>query len=229
MKIARMVGVAVVVATLSLQVGTAGAAAAVDQSQTAVNDEQPIPGNPSFPAYRVAQTFTAGVTGTLDQVDMLLRRQFNPGDLNVEIRSVASGVPTNTVLATATVSESSVPSGGPSVWVSVPFNAPAPSTAGTQYAIIVYAPSGFCGGDCWMWSGAVADPYAGGAALFAVDGVNWVGNEAQLDFAFKTYVSPGLPLPTSKEQCKDDGWRAFAVFKNQGDCVSLVEARGANM
>jgi hypothetical protein len=34
------------------------------------------------------------------------------------------------------------------------------------------------------------------------------------------------PLPcvsTSKEQCKDGGWRNFPQFKNQGDCVSFVE------
>jgi hypothetical protein len=31
------------------------------------------------------------------------------------------------------------------------------------------------------------------------------------------------PLPTSKEQCKQGGWRAFG-FRNQGDCVtSLVK------
>ncbi len=30
-------------------------------------------------------------------------------------------------------------------------------------------------------------------------------------------------LPTSKEQCKNGGWRNFPQFKNQGDCVSFVE------
>jgi hypothetical protein len=33
------------------------------------------------------------------------------------------------------------------------------------------------------------------------------------------------PLPTSKDQCKRDGWRAFGTFKNQGECVSFVAAR----
>jgi hypothetical protein len=31
------------------------------------------------------------------------------------------------------------------------------------------------------------------------------------------------PLPMSKDQCKDGGWRNFPQFKNQGDCVSFVE------
>jgi hypothetical protein len=30
-------------------------------------------------------------------------------------------------------------------------------------------------------------------------------------------------LPTSKDQCKDGGWRNYPRFKNQGDCVSFVE------
>jgi hypothetical protein len=33
-------------------------------------------------------------------------------------------------------------------------------------------------------------------------------------------------LPTAKDQCKSGGWRAFGAFKNQGDCVSSVAARG---
>jgi hypothetical protein len=36
------------------------------------------------------------------------------------------------------------------------------------------------------------------------------------------------PLPTSKEQCKNGGWRSFGVFKNQGDCVSFVATGGKN-
>jgi hypothetical protein len=35
--------------------------------------------------------------------------------------------------------------------------------------------------------------------------------------------------PTSKEQCKNGGWRDFgSTFKNQGDCVSFVATRGMN-
>jgi hypothetical protein len=35
-------------------------------------------------------------------------------------------------------------------------------------------------------------------------------------------------LPTSKEQCKNGGWRNFSQFKNQGDCVSFVATNGKN-
>jgi hypothetical protein len=36
------------------------------------------------------------------------------------------------------------------------------------------------------------------------------------------------PLPTSKDQCKNGGWRSYGVFKNQGDCVSFVATGGKN-
>jgi hypothetical protein len=32
--------------------------------------------------------------------------------------------------------------------------------------------------------------------------------------------------PTSKDQCKQGGWRAFGAFKNQGECVSFVVSGG---
>jgi hypothetical protein len=35
-------------------------------------------------------------------------------------------------------------------------------------------------------------------------------------------------LPTTKEQCKDDGWQTYGAFKNQGDCVSFVATGGNN-
>jgi hypothetical protein len=39
----------------------------------------------------------------------------------------------------------------------------------------------------------------------------------------RAVVFDAPPLPTSKEQCKQNGWQSFGVFKNQGDCVSFVE------
>ena len=28
--------------------------------------------------------------------------------------------------------------------------------------------------------------------------------------------------PTSKDQCKHNGWKTYGVFKNQGDCIGFV-------
>jgi hypothetical protein len=36
------------------------------------------------------------------------------------------------------------------------------------------------------------------------------------------------PLPTTKDQCKNGGWRNFPGFRNQGDCVSFVATNGKN-
>jgi hypothetical protein len=36
------------------------------------------------------------------------------------------------------------------------------------------------------------------------------------------------PLPTSKDQCENGGWRNFPGFKNQGNCVSWVATHGNN-
>jgi hypothetical protein len=36
------------------------------------------------------------------------------------------------------------------------------------------------------------------------------------------------PRPTTRDQCKNGGWRTYGVFKNQGDCVSFVATGGKN-
>jgi hypothetical protein len=41
-------------------------------------------------------------------------------------------------------------------------------------------------------------------------------------------AQPPPPLPTSKDQCTNGGWRTFPGFKNQGDCVSFVATKGKN-
>ena len=35
-------------------------------------------------------------------------------------------------------------------------------------------------------------------------------------------------FPTTTAECKDGGWEAYGVFKNQGDCVSYVATQGKN-
>lgn len=39
---------------------------------------------------------------------------------------------------------------------------------------------------------------------------------------------PAITLPTSADQCKNGGWQAYGIFKNQGDCVSYVATKGKN-
>jgi hypothetical protein len=42
-------------------------------------------------------------------------------------------------------------------------------------------------------------------------------------FGGLTVVDAQSPLPTSKDQCKNGGWRNFPGIKSQGQCVALVE------
>ena len=51
------------------------------------------------------------------------------------------------------------------------------------------------------------------------------------DVFFQTYLTPLVPtppVPTTKAQCKNGGWRNYSGFKNQGDCVSFIATGGKN-
>ena len=50
-----------------------------------------------------------------------------------------------------------------------------------------------------------------------------IGTAVSFDVISGDVVVTDAPaLPTSKDQCKNDGWQTYGVFKNQGDCVSFV-------
>jgi hypothetical protein len=73
------------------------------------------------------------------------------------------------------------------------------------------------------WNGAYCDNGVSGTGTFRLDAGCWTGYLP----AFTVTASPALP--TNKDQCKKDGWKAFgSTFKNQGDCVSFVATSGRN-
>lgn len=41
-------------------------------------------------------------------------------------------------------------------------------------------------------------------------------------------LPPAGDLPTTVDECKQEGWEAYLVFKNQGDCVSFIATDGTN-
>jgi hypothetical protein len=225
----RAVAVAGFVSAAMLAVVPSAGAGVLDQSQ-------PILGNTAFSVadfQSVAQTFTAGITGGLDQVDLGIGR-FSPTvtvPLRVEIRGVASGVPSGPALASADVSAANVPSSSPIGFVSVPLAPPALVMAGVQYAIVLSSSS--CGGFPIICYGLVfgfgpGSSYPGGVGMFTRNsGATWTPL-ATADFSFKTYVGPAPVRPTSKSQCKKGGWRQFSnpSFRNQGQCVKYVNHQG---
>jgi len=50
--------------------------------------------------------------------------------------------------------------------------------------------------------------------------LQWLTSEGDLE------IVDAQPLPASKAQCKNGGWRNFPDFKNQGQCVSFVATGG---
>jgi hypothetical protein len=181
-----------------------------------------------------AQTFTSGLTGALDQVDVPVGRADSvvTASLLVEIRPLSSGVPSGPALASASLPAASIPVAPfPSAFLSVPLAPPAPVTAGIQYAIVLSSSS--CGvGDfftCYRWTlGPAGDSYPGGSGLRSLTaGATWTPftDFGSTDLPFKTYV---LKAPTSKQECKKGGWKRFRnpSFKNQGQCVKFVNHRG---
>jgi hypothetical protein len=188
----------------------AQAAGMVDQEQTTVDGELGI-----FQSLWMGQTFTAGISGKLDQVDLAARQNAGLGlPLIVQIRTVSGGLPSGTVLSTTTAT---VVNTTFTALISIPLSTPVNVVSGTQYAIVagssIPEPPG---GNALTVGAAASDAYAGGdAALSGDGGASWAlfgggGN----DLAFRTYVSPHTAA-----DCKDGGWRAIGDFRNQGDCV----------
>ena len=130
-----------------------------------------------------AQLFTAGLTGSLDQVDLFLVGQGASADLTVQIQTVAPGfgVPSGLSLATETVAAASLPFEGG--WVSIPIDPTVPVTAGTQYAIVLSSTTTVA-----LWGGSPGNLYPGGhPAIFFLG--NWQTFPGGCDLAFRTYVA----------------------------------------
>jgi hypothetical protein len=144
----------------------------------------------------LAQTFTAGLIGGVDRVDLNLQKFGAPtASLSIEIRDVLGGVPGSTVLASASVPSSSVPT--VRSFVPIGFATPAAVVAGTQYAIVAFSPTPF-GPNDYAWSvGGTANPYEGGGG-FGTGTIPpappWTALPAQ-DFAFQTYVAAVATAP----------------------------------
>jgi hypothetical protein len=186
--------------TTLIVVGAGASAGTIDQQLTSWTNVSAV-GDLGTWNHENAQTFTAGRSGALDQLDLALYRfdcKTSPvlcggvGDLKVELMRTAGGVPSGTPLATATVPSTSIPLGKyPSLdglsWISVPIG-PVPVTAATQYAIVLSSTGMYA----WGLDETAGGPYLGGST-FSRDAADsssaWFGPQPS-DKAFKTYVKP---------------------------------------
>jgi hypothetical protein len=136
-----------------------------------------------------AQTFTAGLTGGIDQVDLYIDSHGGPTTpVTIEIRDTSGGDPGATVLATQSVPAAAITAAGS--WVTVNFTTPAPVTAGTQYAVLAYDPA--LSMSQFYELGYAGDVYAGGRFTYASSSPPagpWAAGTTA-DLAFKTYVAP---------------------------------------
>jgi hypothetical protein len=158
----------------------------------------------------IAQTFTAGITGDLDGVDLSLAKNNAPTvPLTVEIRDVFPGFIGTTALASA-----SIPAAGLSAslaFVAIPFATPVPVSAGSQYAIVAH--SNTASPNVYSWGNVASDVYAGGLVLVSGSSppIAWEP-DSDFDQAFKTYVVPA-PGATPPAATGPTGLRAAALKK----------------
>jgi hypothetical protein len=210
-------------AALLLGIAAPASAGTLDQQQTLSSSDAGL-----FSSQSVAQTFTPGSTGRIDQVDLLLFKVGTPPgpSVTVEIRGTTAASPDATPLATATIPISAV--GASPAFLPFTFATPVPITPGTKFTIVAYSPG--AGGNAVGWRLQNSDVYSEGAQFYdsteaIPPGSAWTQNSL-VDMAFKTYLVPPLPPapPTGgpgpvsaapKKKCKKKKHRSAEVAKKK--------------
>jgi hypothetical protein len=163
--------------------------AALDQSFITGNDlSDGLYGNPVF----MAQSYTAGITGTLQGVTLDVSAIDPTLVALIKIEAIANGVPSNVVLGQARAPKA----GDLGFGDRVVFTTSIPQVAGQQYAILVNypeAPTFFDGiENTASWNGSDGDLYPAGTLLSTFDGgTTWQSFASDgFDVHFQTFVIP---------------------------------------
>ena len=154
----------------------------------------------------VGQTFTAGLSGSLTEVDLVIMPGTTAcktsvcGPVTVEIHS---GSPTGSLLASTSLPSSALPDWSQDTFTVFTFSTPAQVAAGSVYAIVItttYSNEGppydyyTVGEDAYF--GDPPGVYPGGQQFLGYNGpppTAWSAQD-QFDIAFKTYVAaPSAP------------------------------------
>lgn len=163
--------------------------AQLDQSFTTPSDlSAGLYGLPVFEA----QTYTAGITGTLQGVALNITAVDPTLRARIQIRSLtAAGVPSNTTLGEARANP-----GNLSLATVIPFSNAIPQVAGQQYAILVDYPEAPPFQNATIeaadWIGATGNAYAAGTLMSTFDGgATWQSFvDEGFDVHFRTFVIP---------------------------------------
>lgn len=179
---------AVVLATSSMGLASPAAAAVgtLDQSSSAFGGNRTSLTNDSL---IISQSFTAGLSGNLTQIDVYIEANNGPTSVLIGIKAAdGTGLPTGPLLS----SEILTPSGFTNGIVSVVFTNPAVVTANSSYTIVLSCTG--CG---------VGSMFNQSTFTIGMPGTNYPGGLAErsdvnphpwgaggLDLVFATYVSP---------------------------------------
>ena len=159
---------------------------------------QGIGGSPgSFGNPVVAQSFTVGIAGTLESVDVFIMRSSTTTvfgiDLVVEIFPIVGSIPGGTVLGSVTVAELSVPT--TASFFNVSFSSfGIPVSIGDQLAIVLHDNNNADKNAVYGWVGTSTDLYAGGARFFDI-GSRFTSTST--DLFVKTFVAQPALSPES--------------------------------
>lgn len=142
----------------------------------------------------LAQSFTAGISGSLDSVALALSASSPGATATVGVYATTGAVPNAMPTGAVTVQPTTPPTGA-AQYTTVTFAAPAPVVAGQVYALVlgpVLTPA--LGGIFGIVS--ISDPYAGGNFAFSPSGSGGPFNPLPtFDADFQTFVTPPVPAP----------------------------------
>ena len=163
--------------------------ARLDQSFITGNDlSAGLYGRPVFEA----QSYTAGITGTLQGVAIDVSALDITQVARIQIEAIVNAVPSNVVLGSVRAA-----SGGDlAITTVIPFSTAIPQVAGQQYAILVdypdAAPFVNGGGNTASWNGSDGNLYTAGTMFSTFDGgATWQSFASEgFDLHFQTFVTP---------------------------------------
>ena len=166
---------------------------------------------------RLAQTFTSGLSGGLDRVDLNLWRDESNVDVDllVQIQTAPSGIPSGTVLASGSVPLGSIGTRSTTPdFVTVSFDPPAKVSAGSRLAIVVLGSPLACTQGYW-WNFVDGLAYPDGEGLSGTGAWIPFGGDHGVDFAFKTFVDtsfPSVDISHGDTRLRSDGAVPVSVF-----------------